>query len=257
MARKDLIETGSKVKVQSRWEVIRRPTNGAGTHTAIRGSSRYFGRVSCQSPRLSWYRYRNRRWRGNQEFRSSTRSSRRRSREVVRTSSWVLGGGLETRFVLINAIRTMEVVGMDDARYRRRQKRVATIPSVLLEMTTFRRTLQTRETDNQKLKPSEDRRWNLFVVVAAEAALFACWWIVWWTCGWESRVDSSSRWLRRTNQVVLELDSRLAGKKHRDFQRWELFVWWSRDMRRSLNVGEEGRSGVVEGQIDCDDPQLQ
>jgi hypothetical protein len=52
----------------------------------------------------------------------------------------------------------MEVVGMDDARYRRRQKRVATIPSVLLEMTTFRRTLQTRETDNQKLKPSEDRR---------------------------------------------------------------------------------------------------
>jgi hypothetical protein len=46
-------------------------------------------------------------------------------------------------------------------------------PSVLLEMTTLRRTLQTHGTDNQELNTSKYRKRNLSIVVAADAAPFA------------------------------------------------------------------------------------
>jgi hypothetical protein len=58
--------------------------------------------------------------------------------------------------VLINAIR-MWVLGVKiDARYIGRGRSVWRVkPRILLEMTTLRRTLQTRKTDSQELYPSE------------------------------------------------------------------------------------------------------
>jgi hypothetical protein len=44
------------------------------------------------------------------------------------------------------------------------------------------------------------------------------------------RIEPSSRWLRRTNQDVLELDLRLAGKGHCGIRRWRLFFDESHDL---------------------------
>jgi len=44
------------------------------------------------------------------------------------------------------------------------------------------------------------------------------------------RIEPSSRWLRRTNQGVLELDLRLAGKGHCGIRRWRWFFDKVRDV---------------------------
>jgi hypothetical protein len=52
----------------------------------------------------------------------------------------------------------MKVVGTDDGVIGGGKSVWRLNPSVLLEMTTLRRTLQTRGTDNQELNPSKYRK---------------------------------------------------------------------------------------------------
>lgn len=100
-------------------------------------------------------------------------------------------------------------------------------PRILLEMTTLRRTLQTRKTDSQELYPSElsqlmDAPICLVVgLLQAQRSLVNGLGLV----GLQAENQQSilpRTGLRRTNQVVIELDSRLAGGKHRESLVWEV-----------------------------------
>jgi hypothetical protein len=94
-------------------------------------------------------------------------------------------------------------------------------PRILLEMTTLRRTLQTRKTDSQELYPSklsqmmDEPICSIVGLTAGAASLGNGLGLV----GLQAENQESilpRTGLRRMNQVVLELDSRLAGGKHRE-----------------------------------------
>jgi hypothetical protein len=90
-------------------------------------------------------------------------------------------------------------------------------PRILYEMTTLRKTLQTRRTDNQELDPSERRGFNetYLSCLLQEAAVFVIDLMIRGPAKAEiTRNDTSSRWVRRKNHFVLKLDKCLAGRGH-------------------------------------------
>jgi hypothetical protein len=115
--------------------------------------------------------------------------------------------------------------GKIDARYIGGGRSVWRVkPRILLEMTTLRRTLQTRKTDNQELYPSK-----LSQMIVEPICRIYCRQAQRSLVNGLALADLQAEnqeltlprtGLRRMNQVVLKLDTRLAGEKHRESLRY-------------------------------------
>lgn len=144
--------------------------------------------------------------------------------------------------------------GKIDARYIGGGRSVWRVkPRILLEMTTLRRTLQTRKTDNQELYPSK-----LSQMIVEPICRIYCRQAQRSLVNGLALADLQAEnqeltlprtGLRRMNQVVLELDLRLAGGKHRESLMCE--VVWQRCDEGAMHVWETGLGRMRCGE--CDD----